>query len=133
MHIPDQESRGHISDTKSYYFIGSLLLVLTGITVGVAYMDIGQYFGGFAMNITVAILVATCKAYLVLMYFMHMKHEDKLIWGFGIIYPLVIFVILITFLAQDVFLRKEVKPGMHKKSSTSQVYISPDQAGVASN
>lgn len=130
MHIPDQESRGHISPTRSYFVIGSILLVLTGITVWIAQLNIGEWLGGgFTVNIIIAILIATTKAYLVLMYFMHMKYEDRLIWGFGIVYPLIIFTILITFLAQDVFLRKEVKPGMNK-SNSSQIYISPDQADL---
>lgn len=83
MHIPDQESRGHISPTRSYFVIGSILLVLTGITVWIAQLNIGEWLGGgFTVNIIIAILIATTKAYLVLMYFMHMKYEDRLIWRY---------------------------------------------------
>jgi heme/copper-type cytochrome/quinol oxidase subunit 4 len=42
---------------------------------------------------------------LVLLYFMHLKYENKLIWSFGIFYPLVLFIIMIGMIVIDVFLR----------------------------
>jgi caa(3)-type oxidase subunit IV len=106
MHIPDQESRGHILPRKNYILTGLALLVLTVITVAASYVDWGAMTGlGFAANITVAMIIATVKAMLVIMVFMHMKYEGWLTWGFGLIYPLVIFAILMIFLVTDVFLR----------------------------
>ncbi len=50
-----------------------LLLVLTGITVGVSHLDLG------AINIWAALGIATLKASLVVFYFMHLKHEPRLL------------------------------------------------------
>lgn len=125
MHIPDQESRGHISPTKMYYGIGSVLLLLTVITVAAAQVDWGAMLGvgGMLINVLIALFIATVKAGLVLLYFMHMKHESKLIWGMGIVYPLVLFAIMIGFFSMDVFLRLnpvETKPPV-KQATTVPV------------
>jgi len=101
MHIPTQESRGHISPTNTYIYVGIALLILTAITVAASYID----FGNMAINITIALIIATVKAMLVLLYFMHLKYENKLIWSFGIFYPLVLFIIMIGMIVIDVFLR----------------------------
>ncbi len=45
------------------------LLVLTGITVGVAYVDLGE------LNLFVALGIATVKAMLVAWFFMHLSHD----------------------------------------------------------
>ena len=50
-----------------------LLLVLTGITVGVSRLDLG------AINIWAALGIATLKASLVVFYFMHLKSEPRLL------------------------------------------------------
>lgn len=50
-----------------------LLLVLTGITVGVSQLDLG------ALNIWAALGIATLKASLVILYFMHLKSEPRLL------------------------------------------------------
>ena len=106
MHIPDQESRGHIQSTPIYFLIGLTLLVLTAVTVAASYVNWGEVIGGgFTTNIIVAMTIASFKAYLVLMFFMHMRYESKLIWSFGIIYPIFLFCLLISFVAIDMFLR----------------------------
>ncbi len=107
MHIPDQESRGHISPTRSYFVILGILLVLTIATVAASYVNWGALIGGgFGLNITIAMIIASVKAYLVLMYFMHMKYEDKLVWGYGIFYPIILFAILLGFQILDAPLRR---------------------------
>jgi len=52
--------------------VWALLLVLTGITVGVSRLDLG------ALNIWAALGIATLKASLVILYFMHLKNEPLL-------------------------------------------------------
>ncbi len=101
MHIPKQESRGHISPTITYVYVGIALLVLTIITVLASYINFGSMF----INIVIALVIATIKALLVLLYFMHLKYENKLIWSFGIFYPLFLFILLVGLVAVDVFLR----------------------------
>ena len=46
-----------------------ILLILTGITVGAAYIDLGTG------NIVVALVIATIKATLVALFFMHLKWD----------------------------------------------------------
>lgn len=106
MHIPNQESRGHIQATYLYFVIGIILLALTVITVAASYVNWGETIGGgFTTNIIIALSLASLKAYLVLMFFMHMRYENKLVWIFGLIYPLLLFALLLGFTAMDIFLR----------------------------
>ena len=127
MHIPDQESRGHVSPVRTYLIIGSLLLVLTVITVAAAQVDWGTKIGGgFALNVTIAMIIATIKATLVLMYFMHMKYESKLVWGFGIVYPIIIFGILILLASLDIF-KRDVPKGLDSETRLEQQFQAPTE------
>jgi cytochrome c oxidase subunit IV len=47
------------------------LLILTGITVGASYI----HFGSGAANVVVALTIATIKATLVALFFMHLLHD----------------------------------------------------------
>jgi cytochrome c oxidase subunit 4 len=66
----DQHSE-HIVPPGVYAAIITTLLVLTGLTVGAAYLDLGRF------NIVVALLIATIKATLVVLFFMHAKYVPK--------------------------------------------------------
>jgi cytochrome c oxidase subunit 4 len=66
------------SHAGAYLKVGAALLVLTGVTVGLSYVD----FGSRDMNIVVGLLVATVKAALVAAIFMHLKGEKITIWRF---------------------------------------------------
>lgn len=61
----------HIIPAKTFLNVLIALLILTVITVGVAQFDFG------AFNALIAMGVASVKAALVLMYFMHLKYDDK--------------------------------------------------------
>lgn len=61
---------------KSYLAIFFALMILTAITVWVSFIDLG-YFNTF-----VALGVACLKAFLVIAFFMHVNHSEKLIWLF---------------------------------------------------
>jgi cytochrome c oxidase subunit 4 len=63
---------GHISPTRVYYTIFGSLMLLTAITVGVAFINLGR------LNFTVAITVAIIKATLVVLFFMHAKYSSRL-------------------------------------------------------
>jgi cytochrome c oxidase subunit 4 len=62
----------HISPKSTYYAIFGALMVLTAITVWVAYQHLG------VMNFPVAISIAFFKASLVVLFFMHVKYSSKL-------------------------------------------------------
>jgi cytochrome c oxidase subunit 4 len=54
-----------------YVLVWMALLVLTGLTVAVAGIDIG------GLTIATALIIASVKAYLVLTIFMHLRNESK--------------------------------------------------------
>ncbi|MCZ0933365.1 MAG: cytochrome C oxidase subunit IV family protein [Oligoflexia bacterium] len=85
-------SKNHSISFKIYLTVLVILLILTVITVGVAQVDFGMFNAFFAM------LIATVKAGLVLMYFMHLKYDEKLYWLiFG---SAVFFVVLLYFFSE---------------------------------
>jgi cytochrome c oxidase subunit 4 len=61
----------HIMSSKFYYTIWIALLGLTGITAGVAFVDLGP------LNVVVALVIATVKALLVVLFFMHVKYTSE--------------------------------------------------------
>ena len=63
---------GHVSPLKVYIGIFLTLMVLTGVTVAVAYVNLGE------MNKVVALGIASFKATLVVLYFMHVKYQSRL-------------------------------------------------------
>ncbi len=62
----------HVVSKKFYFLIFGTLLVLTGVTTGVAYIDLGQW------NTIVALIIACCKATLVILFFMHLRWSPRL-------------------------------------------------------
>ena len=76
--------------------VGATLLLFTGITVALSYVD----FGTRKANIAVAMLVAMFKAGLVAAIFMHLSAEKKLIYRVLIFTGLFVFALFwLTFLA----------------------------------
>jgi cytochrome c oxidase subunit IV len=66
------ESHGHhVLSLNMILTVGGLLLVMTAVTVFVAQFDFG------AMNMVVAMVVATFKASLVVAYFMQLRYDNK--------------------------------------------------------
>ena len=63
---------GHISPKSTYYAIFGALMVLTAVTVGVAFVNLGSF------NFPVAIGIAILKATLVILFFMHAKYSSTL-------------------------------------------------------
>lgn len=72
----NHEPHSHMKEL-TLTFVG--LIILTVITVKIAKVD----FGSVAVNITIAMFIASIKATLVAMYFMHLKWEEKLIVFFA--------------------------------------------------
>jgi cytochrome c oxidase subunit IV len=64
----------HIVPVRVYVSIFAALISLTLLTVGVAMIDLGR------LNIVVALTIATLKALLVLLYFMHLRYSTRLPW-----------------------------------------------------
>lgn len=91
-------SENHTVPFRTYLNVLLALLVLTVVTVAVAQVDFG------ALNAFIAMLIASVKGALVLLYFMHLKYDDKFYWVvFG---SSVFFVIVLFFLVKiDVITR----------------------------
>ena len=68
----------HASAYGIYVVVWGGLVLLTGVTVAVSYVNLG------VMKVVVALLVASVKASLVALYFMHLKSESRLVWGFAL-------------------------------------------------
>jgi cytochrome c oxidase subunit 4 len=69
--VSEQEHTEHIVSPGTYLAIILTLLALTGITVFAAFVDLGRF------NIVVALLIATVKATLVVLIFMHAKYAPE--------------------------------------------------------
>src|ERR1700719_999375 len=66
----------HIVSAKLYWLIWLLLIVGTVITALVARVDLGT-FHGIDANTVVALFIATCKASVVVLIFMHVKYTHE--------------------------------------------------------
>jgi len=88
----------HIVGYGTYVLVWITLMILTAITVWVSRHNFG------VLNIVVALGIASIKASIVALFFMHLKYEDKLTWVFAL-YPLFLLALLIGLTASDVFYR----------------------------
>jgi cytochrome c oxidase subunit 4 len=80
---------------KLYFLVFTVLIVLTFVTIGVASLDLGP------LNTVVALTIAGCKTFLVILYFMHVRYSSRLTWvfaGVGFLW----LAILISFTLSDV-------------------------------
>ena len=65
----------HIVSRGIYATIGATLLLFTGVTYYAATVDLNHIFHG--LNVIVALAIATFKATLVVLYFMHARYSPK--------------------------------------------------------
>lgn len=72
-----QHHAEHAMTPRGYFLIYLALLVLLGLTVAVAYLHLGVW------SVLLAVSIATIKALLVMLYFMHLRHSSRLIWLFA--------------------------------------------------
>jgi cytochrome c oxidase subunit 4 len=70
--MASEEHRQHVIASSVYVGIWAILMVLTGVTVFASYIEMGDF------NIVVALLIATVKATLVVLFFMHLYYSSKL-------------------------------------------------------
>jgi len=82
----------HVLPKSTYYLIFFSLMVLTAITVAVAFVNLGS------LNFPIAIAVAITKATLVVLFFMHVRWGTRLTWvvaASGFVWLLILFGITI--------------------------------------
>lgn len=69
----ESQEHEHITSYTLLGFVLLSLLVLTGVTVAVSYVDMGFF------NVPIALMIASTKATIVLLFFMHLRYEGKVI------------------------------------------------------
>ena len=82
---------GHVLPFKVYVNVLIALLVLTVLTVVVAKHPMFE-FG--VLNIVIALVIASIKATVVALFFMHLKYEDAATWIFAA-FPILLLATLI--------------------------------------
>lgn len=88
---------------RVYFRVFAALLLLTLVTVAVAYIDLGP------LNNVVALSIAVTKTVLVILYFMHVRYSSRLTWvfvGAGFFW----LVLMIALTLSDVFSRGWLPP-----------------------
>jgi cytochrome c oxidase subunit IV len=65
---------GHVAPKSLYYLVFAALMVGTGLTVLVAFYDLGF------MNNVMMLSIAVAKALLVILFFMHVRWSSRLTW-----------------------------------------------------
>ena len=88
----------HTLSYKQLFAVLVALFALTAVTVGASTID----FGG--LNIWITILIASVKSSLVLLFFMHLKAENRMVKSTFLI-TIVILALLISFLFWDISFR----------------------------
>jgi len=83
----------HVVPQKIYLLVFATLLLMTLVTVDVAFYNFGW------LNIYLALVIATFKATIVVMYFMHVKFSPRLTWLFaiaGIFWMIILLVLMLS-------------------------------------
>ncbi|MBB5034544.1 cytochrome C oxidase subunit IV family protein [Prosthecobacter vanneervenii] len=79
---------------KKYFIIGGLLIALSAATVGLSYVELPTH----GQNILLGMILATFKAALVALIFMHLNHERSIIYkilAFTVVFAVVLFALFI--------------------------------------
>jgi cytochrome c oxidase subunit 4 len=110
-------SHEHVDPLKSYIIVFITLMILLFMTVGAYYLKFDEWFGpqwGF-INTAIALIIATIKASLVVLVFMHLRHGTKLTWviaSTGFLW----LCIMITFFFADYLTRGSIPEGYNTAS-----------------
>ncbi len=96
MHKSEKEQ--HLMSYKKLGLVLGILVLLTAVTVGVSYLDLGFF------NVPVALGIACTKVTLVLLFFMHLKYEGKAI-QYSFISTVGFLTVMISFTFWDVAFR----------------------------
>jgi cytochrome c oxidase subunit 4 len=70
----ESERMHHITPPSIYLGVFLALIVFTAVTVWVAYIDLGW------LSTPIALLIAGIKASLVVLYFMHVRWSNHVVW-----------------------------------------------------
>lgn len=105
--VDETHAANHIVSARTYLIVFIALLILTALTVAVAYYN----FGGL-WNLVIALGIATVKAVVVALWFMHVRFSGRLV-QLTIITSLMFLSLLIFGTLMDVWTRHNVTPAEH--------------------
>lgn len=97
-HASDASSEHHSIGLPTYLAVFGALMVLTFVTVWVAFQDYGY------LNNVIALGIATIKATLVVLFFMHVLHSSPLT-KIVLLVAVMFFLLLVAFVYADVLTR----------------------------
>ncbi len=97
-HASEASSEHHSIGLPTYFAVFGALLVLTFVTVWVAFQDYGY------LNNVIALGIATVKATLVVLFFMHVLHSSPLT-KIVLLVAVLFFLLLVAFVYADVLTR----------------------------
>jgi cytochrome c oxidase subunit 4 len=83
----------HIESVKTYLLVFAALIILTFVTTGVAYIDLGPF------SVVVALVIAVVKMLLVALFFMHVRHSTqltRLVVGGGLLWLFILIVLTLS-------------------------------------
>jgi len=92
--VNPEHAEHHIVTPVTYGIVFATLLTFTGLTVLAAYKDLG------ILNPVVALAIACTKAVIVILFFMHVKYQSKLV-KLTVIAGFFTFLVLITMTLTD--------------------------------
>ena len=123
------EHTHHIMPLWIYMAVGGALLVLTAITVGAAYIDFTGMTGIPSLNVIIAMIIATIKASLVALFFMHLLF-DKKINSAVLLLSLVCLALFVCLTLVDTLRRGDITPLEDGNISPAIIY---DESGKPKN
>lgn len=113
----------HVSPVSLYLTIFGALMVLTVVTVGAAFVDLGRF------NFAVAIAIASFKASLVIWYFMHVKYQShltKLTFATGLFFLVILLgMSLIDYVSRYDFKPEPPMPAVNPDSTIPRTPLPP--------
>jgi cytochrome c oxidase subunit 4 len=125
------EHEEHIVSPAIYIAVLATLMLLLALTIFAAFVDLDKllapkdHHGPLYWNMTVALLIAICKAILIILFFMHVKYGSRLTWAFATA-GFVWLGIMVTLTMSD-YLTRGFPPGSPKSSPSdpSPSYVRP--------
>ena len=73
----------HVVPVWIYMAVLIALLVLLVLTLVTAFFDLDARFHSAHLNMGVAVFIAMCKAFLIILFFMHVKYSSRVVWAFA--------------------------------------------------
>lgn len=65
----------HEPSLRTYLIVFAVLMALLAVTVAVAFIPLGP------LNVAIVLLIASSKAVLIALYFMHVRYSARLTWA----------------------------------------------------